>query len=92
MKAKTISKGILQAIGVVLGIVLLLFFLYKVQSLILYVFIAGVISLIFRPVVYFFKYKLKLGRNLGAFITLLLIGGLFTLILWLFIPIVLEQS
>ncbi len=92
MKAKTISKGLLQAIGIVVGIALLLFFLYKIQSLILSLFIAGVISLIFRPVVYFFNIKLKLGRNLAAIITLIFIGGLFTLILWLFVPIILEQS
>lgn len=92
MKAKTISKGILQALAVVFGILLLLLFLYKIQSLILYLFIAGVMSLIFRPVVYFFKHRLKLGRNLSAFITLLFIGGLFALILWLFVPIILEQS
>lgn len=92
MEAKTISKGILQAIGVIVGIVLLLFFLYKIQSLILYLFIAGVISLIFRPVVYFLKKKLRLGRTLPAFITLLLIGGIFALILRLFVPIILDQS
>ncbi|WP_027126337.1 AI-2E family transporter [Gelidibacter mesophilus] len=92
MKAKTISKGILQALAAVFGIMLLLFLLYKIQSLLLYLFIAGVISLIFRPVVYFFKHRLKFGRNLSAFITLLLIGSLFALILWLFVPIILEQS
>jgi predicted PurR-regulated permease PerM len=92
MKANTISKGFLQTIAIVFGILLLIYFLYKIQSLLLYLFIAGVISLIFRPVVYFFKHKLKVGRNLSAFITLLIIGGLFTLILWLFVPIILEQS
>lgn len=92
MKAKTISKGILQALAAVFGIMLLLFLLYKIQSLLLYLFIAGVISLIFRPVVYFFKHRLKFSRNLSAFITLLLIGSLFALILWLFVPIILEQS
>src|SRR5690606_23424816 len=92
MKAKTISKGLLQALAVVFGIIVLLFFLYKIQSLLLYLFIAGIISLIFRPVVYFFKNRLKLGRNLSAFLTLLLIGVFFTLILWLFVPIILEQS
>ncbi|MCL8006043.1 AI-2E family transporter [Gelidibacter japonicus] len=92
MKAKTISKGILQALAVVFGIIMLLIFLYKIQSLLLYLFIAGVISLIFRPVVYFFKDRLKLGRNISAFITLLFIGGLFALALWLFVPIILEQS
>lgn len=92
MNAKTISKGLLQALAVVFGLILLFYFLYKIQSLLLYLFIAGVISLIFRPVVYFFKHRLRLGKNLSAFITLLLIGGLFSLILWLFVPIVLEQS
>ncbi|OBX26558.1 putative PurR-regulated permease PerM [Gelidibacter algens] len=92
MKANTISKGFLQTIAIVFGILLLIYFLYKIQSLLLYLFIAGVISLIFRPVVYFFKHKLKVGRNLSAFITLLIIGGLFALILWLFVPIILEQS
>jgi len=92
MKAKTISKGILQSLAIVFGIIVLLYFLYKIQSLLLYLFIAGVISLIFRPVVYFFKNRMKLGRNLSAFITLLFIGGLFTLILWIFVPIILEQS
>ena len=92
MNPKIISKGILQALAVICGIVLLLFFLYKIQSLILYSFIAGVISLIFRPFVYFLKFKLKLGRNLSSIITLLFIGSIFSLILWLFVPIVLEQS
>lgn len=92
MKAKTISKGLLQALGVVFGIVLLLVFLYKIQSLLLYLFIAGVISLVFRPVVHFFKHRLKIGRNLSAVVTLLIIGGIFSLILWLFVPIILEQS
>lgn len=92
MKSNTISKGLLQTIVIVFGIILLLYFLYQIKSLILYLFIAGVISLVFRPVVYFFKNTLKLGKNLSSFITLLLIGGLFTLILWIFVPIILEQS
>lgn len=92
MKAKIISKGLLQALAIILGTLLLIYFLYKIQSLLLYLFIAGVISLIFRPVVHFFKYNLRLGKNLGSFVTLLIIGGLFALILWLFLPIILEQS
>lgn len=92
MKAKTISKGLLQALAVVFGMIVLLFFLYKIKSLLLYLFIAGVISLIFRPVVYFFKNRLKFGKNLSAIVTLIFIGGFFTLILWIFVPIILEQS
>lgn len=92
MKAKTISKGLLQALAIVFGVIVLLFFLYKIKSLLLYLFIAGVISLIFRPIVYFFKYRLKFGKTLSALITLLFIAGFFTLILWIFVPIILEHS
>ena len=92
MKANNISKGILQALAIISGVVLLLFLLYKIQSLILFMFIAGIISLVFRPVVYFFKFKLKLGRTFSAIITLLIVASIFSLILWLFVPIILEQS
>ncbi|TDU40163.1 putative PurR-regulated permease PerM [Gelidibacter sediminis] len=92
MNSNIISKGLLKTLAIVFGIIILIYFLYQIQSLLLYLFIAGVISLIFRPVVHFLKRKLRLGKNLSSFITLLLIGGLFTLILWIFIPIILEQS
>ncbi|TXE05994.1 AI-2E family transporter [Gelidibacter salicanalis] len=92
MKSNAISKGLLKTLAIVFGIIIFAYILYQIQSLILYLFIAGVISLIFRPVVYFLKNRLRLGKNLSAFITLLIIGGLFTLILWIFVPIILEQS
>ncbi|MBJ7882423.1 AI-2E family transporter [Gelidibacter salicanalis] len=92
MKSNIISKGLLKTLAIVFGIIVLIYFLYQIQSLILYLFIAGVISLIFRPVVYFLKNRLRLGKTLSSIITLLLIGGLFALILWIFVPIILEQS
>ena len=55
MNSNTISNGILKAIGITAGIALLLFFLYEIQSVISYIAISAVISLIGRPIVIFFR-------------------------------------
>ena len=59
MTSKHISNGILRALGIILGISLLLYFLFEIQSVIVYIIIAAVLSLIGRPIIRFLKYKLK---------------------------------
>ncbi|NND88107.1 MAG: AI-2E family transporter [Flavobacteriaceae bacterium] len=74
------------------GIVALLWFLYEIQALILYIGIAAVISLIGRPVVMFLKRRLKFGNTFASVTTLLLALGAVALLLWVFVPIIIEQS
>lgn len=90
--AKAITLGILRALGVLVGIVVLLWFLYEISSLILYVGLALVLSLIGQPMVQFLRNKLKFGNTLSAIATLLLIIGTFSLLLSIFVPIVIEQG
>ncbi|MEZ4803147.1 MAG: AI-2E family transporter [Gelidibacter sp.] len=92
MKSKTIAKGNLKTLAVVAGVVLLIYILYKIKSLLLFVFIAGVISLICRPLVSFLKYRLKFGNTLASFTTLILVGAFLFWMMRIFLPIVLEQS
>lgn len=92
MTAKTISKGILRAIGVIVGIVLLLYFLYTIKSVLAYLAIAAVVALIGRPLVRFFRLKLKLPNILAVIITMLLMVGVLAGIFALFIPLLSEQS
>ncbi len=92
MNSKTIAKGNLKTLAVVAGIVLLLYILYKIQSLILFLFIAGVISLICRPLVSTLQRRLKFGNTLASFTTLILIGAFAFLMMRIFLPVVLEQS
>ena len=92
MNSRTIAKGNLKTLAVVAGVALLLFILYKIKSLVLFIFIAGVISLICRPLVTFLKAKLKFGNTLASFTTLIFIGVFFFMIFRIFLPIVLEQS
>lgn len=90
--AKAITIGILRALGVLVGILILLWFLYQIQALILYIGLALVLSLVGRPVVLFLKRRLKLRNTVASVVTLLLIIGTFSLLLSIFVPIIIEQG
>nr|WP_245529148.1 AI-2E family transporter [Aequorivita sublithincola] len=92
MTAKAITLGILRALAVMLGIFVLVWFLYKIQALILYIGLALVLSLIGLPVVLFLRRRFKFGNTLSSVVTLLLIIFTFSLVLKIFVPIVIEQG
>ena len=66
MNANHISKGILKALAVIIGISLLLYFLFEIRSILAYIAISGVIALIGSPIISFLKNKLKLYRGKGG--------------------------
>ena len=92
MNSNAISNGILKAIGVILGIALLLFFLYQIQSVIGYIAIASVISLIGRPIVLFLERKLKFKNTIAVIVSMVLLLGVFVGLVGLFIPLVIKQG
>ena len=92
MNAKELSYGILRAAGIALGIMLMLFFLYEIQSVIVYIAVAAIISLIGRPVVIFLRQRLKIPNQIAVIIVLLLVLAIFVGIILVFVPIVIEQS
>ena len=92
MKSKTIANGILRAVGILVGIALLLYFLYKIQSVIAYILIAAVIALIGRPIVSFLRRRLKFPNTLSVIVVMLLMVGAFVSVAILFVPIITEQG
>ncbi len=92
MNSKAITLGILRAAGIMVGIILLLYFLYQIQSVLIYIAVAGVISLIGRPVVLFLKHRLKIPNQISVIIVLLLVLSMLVGIVFVFVPIVIEQS
>ena len=92
MNSNIITNGILKAIGILVGIFLLLLFLYKIQSVIVYISIAAVISLIGLPIVRFLKNKLKFNNTFAVIITIILLIGLVIGLIGMFIPLVIEQG
>lgn len=92
MTSNTISNGILKAIGLILGVALLMLFLYKIQTVLVYLVIASILSLIGRPIVLFFKQKLKFNENIAVIVTMVIFLIFISAIVGLFIPLVAEQS
>ncbi|WP_103867529.1 AI-2E family transporter [Aquimarina sp. I32.4] len=92
MNSKTIAYGILRAVAVIIGVLGLLWFLYKIQSVLIYIAFASIISLMGRPLVLFLKKKLKFNNTLAVVTTLFIVIGLFLSIFMLFVPIVSEQG
>jgi len=90
--SNTITNGILKALAIVVGIFLLLFFLYKIQSVLVYITIASVLSLIGRPIVRFLKKKLKFNNTIAVVVTMLILIGLFVGLVLMFIPLIVEQG
>ena len=92
MNAKEIANGILRALAIVLGIGLLLYFLYTIKSVIIYIVISAVISLTGRPIVMFLRSKLKFKNTLAVAVTMALFIGLIVGLIMLFIPLLAEQG
>ena len=92
MKAKIIANGILRAVAIIVGVVLVGWFFYKIQSVLVYLTIAAVLALLGRPIVLFLRRKLKFPNTLAVVVTMVLMLSLFLGILALFIPLVAEQS
>lgn len=92
MNSKTISNGILRSIAIIIGVALFLFFLYQIQSVIGYIAIASVISLIGRPIVRFLERRLKFKDTIAVIVTMVILLGLFVGLIGLFIPLIILQG
>ncbi len=92
MTSNTIANGILKAVGIIFGVLLLLYFLYLIQSVILYIAIAAVVSLIGRPIIRFLKRRLKFKNTLAVIFTMTLMIGLLIGLISMFIPLIAEQG
>jgi predicted PurR-regulated permease PerM len=92
MNANTITKGILKAVAIIVGILALLYFLYKIQVVIVYLAIAAVISLIGSPLIQFLKRKLKFPNTLAVLTIMIFFLLILTGLISMFIPLVIKQG
>jgi predicted PurR-regulated permease PerM len=92
MTSNTITNGILKAIAIIIGVALFLFFLYKVQIILVYIAISAVLSLIARPIIQFLKHRLKFPNTLAVITSMLLFLAFLTGLISLFIPLIIKQG
>ena len=85
----------LRNILILIGLALLVYLFWYFRSIFAYILIAGVISLIGRPVVDLLNsirvWKLKFPRVLSSLLTLVLLYGLLALFFMIFIPLIARQ-
>ncbi|MBV7268236.1 AI-2E family transporter [Winogradskyella luteola] len=92
MNSKIIANGILRALGILLAIASVLFFLYKIQSVIVYIAIAAVISLIGRPIILFLRRKLRFNNTVAVVVTMVVFVILLLGLISMFIPLIADQG
>lgn len=92
MNSNTITTGILKAIAIIAGVLSLLYFLYEIQSVIIYIAISIVIALIGSPIIRFLKGRLKFPNSVAVITTMLFFLGILTGIISMFIPLIIKQG
>jgi len=92
MESRIIANGILRALGIVTGGLLLVFLLYKAQSVIIYLILAIILSLIGRPIVDLLTNRLKFPNIIAVISTMAIFILAILGIISMFIPLVQEQG
>ena len=92
MNSKLIANGILRAIAILVGISMFLYFLYAIQTVIIYILIAAVLSLIGRPFILLLRKKLKFPNLFAVILTMIIMLGMISSLIILFVPLVIEQG
>lgn len=90
--SKIITKGILQAIGIIVLVVIGLYLLYLIQSVIIYLIVAFILTLIGSPVLDFFKRRLKFNHLFATIATLFLFVMIFAGLIMMFVPLIIAQG
>lgn len=92
MTSKEISNGILRALGTVVLIVIIGYLLYKIQSVIVYLAIAIVLSLIATPILRFLQNKLKMSKIISVILVMILFILAIAGIISMFVPLIIQQG
>jgi predicted PurR-regulated permease PerM len=92
MNAKEISSGIVRAVLQLTGICILVWLLLQVKTLLIYMLIAGIVSLIGRPINQLLTKRLKLKNILASSITIVFLMWILVSIFSLFVPLLVQQG
>lgn len=92
MNAKEISNGIVRAVLQIAGICIFIWLLLQIKTLLIYMLIAGIVSLIGRPINRFLTHRLKLKNVFASSITIVFLIWVLVSIFSLFVPLLIQQG
>jgi predicted PurR-regulated permease PerM len=90
--SKILANGILRAIGTLILAALLLYFLYQIQSVLIYVLVSLILTLIGIPILDFFKKRLKFKHTIATIVVLTFYLLIILGFIMMFIPLIISQG
>ncbi|SHH10126.1 Predicted PurR-regulated permease PerM [Flavobacterium micromati] len=90
--SKIISNGILRALLTIAVVMIALFFLYKIQSVLIYLLVALILTLIGNPFLDFFKRRLKFNHVFATIAVLVIYILVISGFIMLIVPLILSQG
>lgn len=92
MNSNELTKGLLKTVAILFGITLACFFIFKLSTVLIYIIVSIVFSLIANPVVLFLRNKLKFKNILAVITTLFLFLFLVISFVLMFVPLIVSQG
>lgn len=92
MNSKDISSGIVRAVIQITGICILIWLLLQIKTLLIYMLIAGIVSLIGLPINKFLTGRLKMKNVLASSITITFLISILVSVFSLFVPLLIQQG
>ena len=92
MNSKIIAKGIVKAFLILCLFFLIGYFLYQIQTILIYLVISLILTLIASPLVTFLKNKLKFKNTLAVMFTLLFLVSILLGLIMMFVPLIVSQG
>ena len=92
MNSREITKGIFWAALQLTGLCIIIWLLFQLKTLIIYMIIAGIISLIGRPINHLLINRIKIKPVLATTISILILLGFLISLFSLFVPLLIRQG
>jgi len=90
--SRIIANGILKAIAVLAAVFIALYFLWLIQSVLIYLMVALILTLIGSPMVAFFKRKFKFNNVFAVITTLIIFLSIFAGFIMMSVPLIVNQG
>ena len=92
INSKIIGNGIVRGVFILAGILLLLYVLFLIQSVLIYLIVALILTLIGIPILTFLRRRLKFNNLFATITTLLFFVLIIAGFVMMFIPLILNQG
>lgn len=90
-------KNISRYIAIAISILIVGAIIYYFSSIVAYVLVAWVLSMVGQPIMRFFQQKIRIGKfqagpSFSAILTIVCYFIIFTVLIWMFVPLVVQQA